>query len=482
MRKYFLWTIAVCGIVVCFAFVVLGAAWDSMTFLILGMIGAIAYGLLIRFPVLSLMFIVHGFYYYPLAFEFLGLNTSSITTIGFWSLFSSTGLIGYLRQRLNHITFHIYNPCILLFVAFFSWNVASWALVSNFSEPATQRISFAFFMMAAPFLIGLLMEPRQIRTFFKILIIFGVLGSLIAVFRYISGDFSQTSRYSISEFSGSLQFVYAISISLLCLLSLAFEKRQIRLWILVAFQYLLVYFLVFAASSRGALIILTIATILLLILSGAWQDRLRLVIALAPVVFVMPIFLPFISFSATERFGDLFNWLINFELNLNSDSLWDATGGRAQIWAYSFGYWKNAPWIGIGIAEIETTLIGTFVHNFILETLVELGLVGSLIFTLFFGVTGKYALVLYKVKENAFENRTALIVYLFSIMTMLFSGRLQTHGLFWLSCGLISSLAVAASRYDSQEVSVDDSDALQPNLDEQDSIIQKPELSIASVR
>jgi len=425
--------------------IAVGIIQNILPLVALALIGIGFFVVLTKYPEVSLMFVVAGFYYYPFIFDLLGIPLSSAASFAFWSVFSTSALIGFYGSSTRKFTDYLGNPIICLFLLLLFWHGVSWVVMSGFSDDATKRLGFAVFMMIMPFFTGLLMNRQQIERFLFVIMAAGVVGSFVATFRYLTGDFNQTLRFSISESAGVLQFIYSLGTGLIVLLSWTFVKSEWKKWLFVTAQYILVYSLVFAAGSRGPLLIVSAATLTLLFLSSEWAIRIRLIIVIFFASLAIAAVLPFLPPNAIERVGWLFAWLSDISVSTDSNSLRLASGGRAEIWAQSFQFWTQSPWFGIGLAGTESSSFAGFAHNFILEIMVELGLVGLAIFTCYIFFIGQHSVYIYRTYINSYTVRTTLVLFLYSIMMLMISGRLQASPLFWLSCGLILSLSTTLS-------------------------------------
>jgi O-antigen ligase len=110
-----------------------------------------------------------------------------------------------------------------------------------------------------------------------------------------------------------------------------------------------------------------------------------------------------------------------------------ATSGRTAIWQDSVSAWRGSPLVGVGLGNYPG---GVFSHNFAIEILTELGLLGIALFILFFSAVVLSLRRLMAQSDDPMMARLIVGLLVFALMHMSFSGRLQTITDFWLAAGL----------------------------------------------
>jgi O-antigen ligase len=120
-----------------------------------------------------------------------------------------------------------------------------------------------------------------------------------------------------------------------------------------------------------------------------------------------------------------------------------AGAGRITIWQLSVTNWSKNPVAGVGLGN--TGEVG-FAHNFVLETLVELGLLGLLFLLMFLIIT---VANLVRLRSVNWQDQTFYLVvtglFVYSLVQGSFSGRIQTLTMLWIAAGMVNALIVCKS-------------------------------------
>src|SRR5262249_4543799 len=121
--------------------------------------------------------------------------------------------------------------------------------------------------------------------------------------------------------------------------------------------------------------------------------------------------------TALDRITSAFRFVIGRQGDVVSISSW-----RTYIWQTSLQAWLDAPILGVGLGNFETIdPLVKFSHNLFLELLVELGLVGVGLFTVYLAAVARASRI---VAADRSEGATAAVALLsFAMVQMSLSGQ-----------------------------------------------------------
>jgi O-antigen ligase len=120
-----------------------------------------------------------------------------------------------------------------------------------------------------------------------------------------------------------------------------------------------------------------------------------------------------------------------------------SSNGRSQLWSQAWHLFTAHPWLGIGTGSFaKFQPIVDYPHNMLLESAVELGLLG-LFLVVAFVVTSWLMLSRARRFLGAGETQTAAVIALFTsaLVNAMFSGDIPTNASLWLYAGLGVGLA-----------------------------------------
>jgi O-antigen ligase len=261
-----------------------------------------------------------------------------------------------------------------------------------------------------------------------------VLGAYTAVFgavlNYLGSNafYSHQDRYSLGDTNpDGYGFIVAVGIPLACYLAASPEMS--RVFRFLNYGYIPAAFLGIALSgtrtaSVGAAVGLLygLATLTRLRL----LTRLAVVVLLAAALFVLlPIVQPLTSF---QRLGTTPTEVTEGDLN-----------GRIAQWRQGIDAFKDHPVLGVGTDMYRTiNTLGKVAHNSYLSVLVELGLVGFVLFATILWIVVAQALRLPKWDRNYWM--TVLLVWAIGASTLTWEHRKTT----WLFLTFVVAAAAAA--------------------------------------
>lgn len=122
---------------------------------------------------------------------------------------------------------------------------------------------------------------------------------------------------------------------------------------------------------------------------------------------------------------------------------------RFEIVAEGWDQWKESPLLGVGLGRFtwdpgEST-DRQFLHNVIGEVVVELGLVGLMVFTLYFIMANRLSRVTCDSHLVAGNIQTSSALFAFSLTAAMVSGDLTTNSMVWVSQALLFASRIGGS-------------------------------------
>lgn len=379
----------------------------------------------INFPALAVSVQMVGVPFYGVIMERLGRNPDSTSSLILFLVLSSGYIIGNLKfwrlQKLN-------NFPVFSWGLFLSWGILSLAIVSSSIINTQYYLGLLIVLAVAPFWGSFF--SKDISTILKANVIIGI---FLIILSFLTGQVLSTLRWSISTNVSPLSIAYSSGIAALCAVGLALEKKiNTVVAICVGLGSL---YIILLSGSRGPLIALVLSLVLLILLNKTRKNILMKVLII--IVFLLggwEIFRRFLSQYASNRFFDLVYLTTNPSTNVDSLS-------RIEIWKRSISLWLDHPWVGNGVgyyALIDP--VRKYSHNFLLEILVEMGIIGLLLFLTFL-----LALAINIIKaathRKKWDHHGAILVSLlgFVLVKLLFSSQIKADYQFWLICGLTLS-------------------------------------------
>lgn len=217
----------------------------------------------------------------------------------------------------------------------------------------------------------------------------GLLSCLLTVYNFIfnSDVFNETYRYSANNFNPNhLGIIIALSI----VMSMQIEPKNVIMKLINFIYKPLAIFTVIITGSRTAAVIMASTMLMMFLLSNKkrFGQRILLVIIL---LISASIFFRYIPTLTLDRIFSTGIEITQGDLN-----------GRLEIWSAAFQVFKDNSIIGVGFGAFDVSVVAITTdiiaaHNSFISVLVELGLIGLIIFI---------ALLL------------LLIIYIFGIDTM----------------------------------------------------------------
>lgn len=408
--------------------------------LLIGMVFLVmAFWILARRPAIAIAVLLSAFYFYPFIFDRVGWETSADITSAYYILLAASGyyFIFVTKRSVNWSLLR--NPAVIALAGFLTWMIVNWLSFSANNPEAQLRMVYVPLTLIVPFSVAALSSDQQLDTTFRWVIGFGAVGILIGLLVYATGSGAVVGslRFTISRSVNPLSFTYPLAIGALLLGARVMLSTSLRAWIAWAVYVGGVSFMILLTNTRGPLLALVVGVIVLVLLRRRISWQFVVVIVLVTVVLVSVV-LPMVP--SLGRFESIVTWIASVMSDEAADStglLMSASGGRENLWQMSILAWQSSPLLGIGPANLGS---GTYSHNFALEILSELGLVGIVLFSVFVLFLLRAVIQVARCYPDRALRTTVLALLAFSLIHISFSGRIQLQVSFWFASGAIIAL------------------------------------------
>lgn len=192
---------------------------------------------------------------------------------------------------------------------------------------------------------------------------------------------------------------------------------------------------VIATGARGPMILLIIYTFYLLITSiKKYNNLLKLIVFILITLFILALFWK--KLMTFPLFANSWNRVFAY---LSPEGLnWDGTSGRGKIYKEAITRIKMSPLYGYGIFGMFTVL-GYYPHNIMLEILLQGGVI---YFTMFAIIFIRLLKELRKKIEKNKEFNITIILLLYPLVILMFSGTYLNNASIWFVFSLIKSYEV----------------------------------------
>jgi O-antigen ligase len=381
----------------------------------------------------------------PIAGLYLFVATAFTEASWMFSSVSAARLLGilvlaaWIARSLVSGRFEIVMPSQAWFAAMF----ATWGLISALWAMDTQKLFAALLLLLQLMalyivVINLVNSVKRVQAILAIITIVSLALALLTICRVVSGEPLQ-GRVDLGHISvGDVNTQAAYFLPSATLLMILFShKAQLAHKFLLLLGLSVIALAILATSSRGAMLSLVVILVLGMIMDHKlWQVALPALLVGAVGMLLLP-----------PTFVERLQALV---------TLSDRGGGRMDIWLVALRVMRSHPVLGVGLDSFgrafdkyvaETPGIirdigrGRGSHNILLNVQSELGVIGSLLFALFIGITLRNRLVAVSNWRRAgCPNMAALALATWlSLVGMLVVGLfldLQYWKLFWLLLAL----------------------------------------------
>jgi O-antigen ligase len=283
---------------------------------------------------------------------------------------------------------------------------------------------------------------QQVDLFLALTMAVALAGALVLLAKFVGGNAATVlpDRFAVSAeddpIALSRDSAYGVLISVY--LIVAARNASVRLWAMAALPVLTVSLI--AGGSRGPIVGLAVGLVVFAALASATAATRRrlLLVGLAAVaaIVVVPQVLPGATISRS------FSFLTDSGIDVSSN-------GRLELWDQALQTIAANPLAGIGtggFARLQPILL--YPHNLLLETWVELGILG-LVFTVLFAadVIRRLASAWSAVQGRARVTVAAVLsLLLAALVNAMFSGAIVNNSTMWLWAGVGIGLAASLRR------------------------------------
>lgn len=310
--------------------------------------------------------------------------------IGFsFKLFMLLSLLYILVNNVKIKFYKLQNYEIVLMIFFIYYS--STGVFSDFPETSIRLIIVLIIVLAFYFLLKDLLGKYSIPVIERNISVAGIVFNVISLLLYLAGMIAANFNFAyngisyygllldrgtprmIGTFSDPNIFAFGNFLFFFYYLTHLKHKNSKTGLILSLFSLVLTF-------SRGAYIALLIAFVFYYIFSSAKSK----------------ILIPIITSFFIVLIITLSNWLWKFDVieiirNRFSTLSTDGGSGRIDIWLNGLSFFENNPIFGIGIYNYKSYSeyffgINHYMHNTFLEVLVESGLIGFILYALFFAM------------------------------------------------------------------------------------------------
>lgn len=321
--------------------------------------------------------------------------------------------------------------------------VLSWFFMTRDSREAQEKIVFGFLRMLFTYVAISSFASKNLRKFIIATLVIGGVLLLLSLRAFLVGGSSTSPRFSFHESVSALVLAYDLGV--VGVLGFVWGSlTRGRYVLLIDLGLALLFFVILLSNSRGPLLasVVSILSVSLLIFKARKAKILFLLALLAIVLSALFSLVPSLDLHRYERLSLLLSaWWESGEID--EQLLRSATAGRTDIWRASVQRWTSSPIIGVGLGNYGDA---KFAHNFILETLLELGVVGLCILLGFFGgVVRQLRAELRNPSDRLVALATAGL-FVFAVVHASLSGRVQTVADLWVATGMINALSIERHR------------------------------------
>lgn len=416
------------------SFGILQAFFVETSFLIIATLTA--YLLFLRIPSCPIAILLTGMHLYPTMIAFLGAVSSQFVTLSLYCFLVSSSFLGVFLVEQKKILPIVGKVETVSLLGFATWTILSWLFFAPDNDFALVRIGFVPLLMVSPFLIAQLLSFSQIRTLCQFAVLIGLISIIFASSQFFSDTMRHLGRLATSEESSALWFAYSLGTSVVLGFCRYWPEVSVRMRIAILGMLILVFILLIASGSRGPIVGLFFSLLTVVFLFDRRRSLLYLGGVFGGTLVILPFVSPYFPSYALERIAAALQFLSGTSIvEVSSIST-----GRTELWSKALELWIQNPLIGIGVGNFEKDgALQLSVHNFIIEILVELGVLGLFLFALYFFVV---VIALIKLKNiQTTDSAVAIGLLVYSLVVMFFSGRVQASILFWFSSGLVLSLS-----------------------------------------
>lgn len=289
-------------------------------------------------------------------------------------------------------------------------------------------------LLACAFIIA--SDKKRLKYFIKLLMLIAVWIAIESTFEYIKGDGDVINALN----SNYLALGYTIGMGLLISIAYAFFSEQGWLKkIVLLITSLFFIFLLFVLGGRGPVISVIISLLVPFLYKTklVLNNRLRIkkYFIFIAILVIAVVSISIYLYSKDSPTATLARILLLFESGMGTSA-----GTRAEYYFTAYKLWLAKPFLGHGIGSWPL-LIGlpdmySYPHNMLLEIMVELGLMGLVLFSfiIFWAFKG---FTQSRYKKNIFFSIVILMMFINAFMGAMFSGDINDNRILFALLGLM---------------------------------------------
>lgn len=398
--------------------------------------------IILRYFELALALLMIGFPFYVLSFNFLNINTSSTSTFLFYFLTSTAAFIGAVGQNFPRLSLVGKRPTTIFLALFMSWMGLNWVFFNFGVQEGRDKLVFGVLLMILPYLTLSVFTVENLRRFILSVIGIGMALLTLSMVAYMSGGSFINARFTLSENISPLALAYFLGAAAVLAFVYAIQQRRLAVTVPVGIGLAGVAFVTILTSSRGPVLAFALS-VLAVVFSSRPGQRFQAVLILTLFAVAVISLLPLVP--SLNRYQNLLPVVRALQETgeVDMQNLDSVSAGRVTIWQASLSDWRNSPLTGVGLGN--TGSVG-FAHNFLLETLVEIGLIGFVSLSLFLITT---IINLFRSSSIDYKDRmlyfATLALFVYSLTQASFSGRIQTSTMLWVASGMVNALILFKS-------------------------------------
>lgn len=330
---------------------------------------------------------------------------------------------------------HVWGPVrwralpMFVFLAFYTLRLFDNFFIQGYVWQAEPVLSFSF-LLGASILPGYCLHRLADSMQDTALVRAGVAGAVLFLVGLALG-FDQLiasmilTRISLDKLNPIS--IGSVAVSSMLLLLLASPRGRAQAWGRGILMSLFTVVLIFS-QARGQIIALALSLVLLSFgSSGAEIRRLMLLIALSLVPLVAVALLA--DINLLEIFLDRFQ-------TVDTD---ESAQGRQDAWAASWLQFQDHPWLGDKIFE-PTQM--HYPHNFVLESMLSLGVPGALLMVAHLLLVLRSAVLLMRSDRATVAHRYVALIAVKEMIAAMFSGAIWSDNLFWTSSACLLGMSL----------------------------------------
>jgi len=372
--------------------------------------------------------LIAGLPIFFIACDYFMIEKTKLVTAAFIAVWIVFGVMGAIGRRLTVLS----RPLIFLcWIGFLSLYYLNWAMWPKGTEADEIMWASSMAFAVIPFILGSLFEGRDIRIFFIVITLWGMLLAVLVLASYISDWETRytISRFTVGESLNPISEALIIGFAVISLYAQVLSKVRYSLITII----LSLMFSMLLSGSRGPAIALVVALIVMTFFSQSISRRALLILIL---VFGLSGVLMSLPDPLLERYFSTDRWLTTQTeegIPLRID--------RAML---ALERWYKYPFFGSGTSGNEELF---YSHNLVIQILMELGVVGLVLFLMILlPLVSKFFKGLSYVGHLNWETLGFTGFLIYGLIEAQVSGSYMGLNFLWFSMGVLTSWPRIAQR------------------------------------